>query len=104
MYDLVHPLLHLQIQNPMQRREFLKLSTAALAASAVNTSAIANQGPAENKSNDAVTFYISRRGNDRNAGTSSAPFATLHRAQLAMVSSNLFILFSLLEAGVVGVC
>src|SRR5277367_908532 len=68
----------------MQRREFLKLSTAALAASAVNTSVIAGQASADNHSGDAPAFYVSSGGNDRNAGTAAAPFATLQRAQRAI--------------------
>src|SRR2546429_2415605 len=69
----------------MRRREFLKLSgTAALAAATVGhgsgevLKSLADQ-PAE-----AGTFYVSSHGDDNNAGTALAPFATLQRAQRAV--------------------
>jgi len=66
----------------MQRRAFLKLTTGALAATAIPEAAAVQNSP-QHLSGTSGTLYVSPSGNDRNSGSSSAPFATLHRAQQA---------------------
>ena len=73
----------------MQRREFLKLTgsaTFAAVTARVHTDALA--ALADLQSREAVSFYVSRSGNDSNPGTSQLPFATLHRAQQAIRESK----------------
>lgn len=71
----------------MQRRDFLKLSGGAVIASSgtlKHLSGITTERKVkETQAAGAGTFYVSKTGSDRNAGTAERPFATLARAQRA---------------------
>ena len=68
----------------MHRREFLKLSSGALAATAVHASGKMNLASQQDAVPTTAEFYVSSSGSDLNPGTAAAPFATLQRAQRAV--------------------
>ena len=68
----------------MRRRDFLKLSSGALAATALPGTPDVDLASAETTSTNSGVFYVSSDGKDSSPGTSSAPFASLHRAQRAV--------------------
>ncbi len=71
----------------MQRRDFLKLSGGAAIASGgalKHLSGLTTERKIEEtQAAGSGTFYVSKTGSDRNAGTAERPFATLARAQRA---------------------
>ena len=72
----------------MHRREFLKLSSGALAATAVHAAGKIHLATRQDAVGAKAEFYVSASGSDLNPGTAASPFATLRRAQQAVRQAN----------------
>lgn len=66
----------------MDRRDFLKLTgSTAMVGIVPESSSLLAETYFEEHVPEANSFYVSPKGDDRNPGTESRPFASLHRAQ-----------------------